>query len=275
MAILTITKQYGSGGGEIGKSVAETMGYDYIPLKRIYDEAKKAGDAVMKMAETVGDGIPGFWERNDWSFIGFAAFSESTILNYALQNNIVAMTRGGNILMKGVPHALRVLIHAPFDVRVDRIVEREEDLGREIAGMMAKKADRAMAVTIQQEYGSNWMDPSEYDLAIDSSQQNREYIVTLLKDALLERQKSYNEAAQNIVRMKALAAKVKAAIATDPNFLVPTLDVAPRGETLVVSGVVRNPDQLKRIEEKIKRMAGQIPVECSIHYRGSWPFRGI
>jgi hypothetical protein len=275
MAILTITKQYGSGGGEIGLAVAEQLGYDYIPLKRIYEEARKAGDAVVKMAETVGDGIPGLWERNDWSFIGFSAFSESVILNYALKNNLVVMTRGGNILMKGVPHALRVLIIAPFDVRADRIAEREEDLGREIAGMMAKKADRAMSVTIQQEYGVNWLDPAEYDLAIDSSKQNREYIVRLLKDALLEKDKSYTEAAQGIVRMKALAAKVKAGIATNPNFLVPTLEVEPQGEKLIVRGVARNPDQQKRLEAEIKKMVGSTPLECQIHYRGSWPFRGI
>jgi cytidylate kinase len=274
MAILTITKQFGSGGGEIGSAVANLLGYEYIPLKRVFEEAGQAGNRIKKLADEVSKSVPGLWERTDWSFLAFVAFSQSTILNYALQNNIVVMTRGGNMLLRSIPHALRILVTAPFDVRVRRIMEREE-LSEEIAVMMAKKADREMAVTIQQIYGTNWMDPTEYDQVIDTSKQNWNEIARSLKDSLMAKEKDFTAEAQKILNIKALATYIKVKIMTSPAFITPTLEVETKGDILVISGVVRNPDQHKRIEEEVKKLAGDRYVEFHIHYRGSWPFRGI
>jgi len=274
MAILTITKQFGSGGGEIGSSVASFLGYEYIPLGRVFEEAGKAGNKIKKLAEEVGKSVPGLWERTDWSFVAFAAFSQSTILRYTLRNNIVVMTRGGNILLRSIPHAFRIFMTAPFEVRVRRIMEREE-VSREIAVMMAKKADREMAVTVQQVYGTNWTDPTEYDRVIDTSRHNWDEIARSLRDTLLEKDKDFTEEAQNLLRMKALSTHIKVKIMTSPAFVTPTLEIETRGDVLVISGVVRNPDQHKRIEEEVRKLAGDTLVEFRLHYRGSWPFRGI
>lgn len=274
MAILSITKQFGSGGGKIGSAVAGLLGYEYVPLKRVFEEAGTAGHKIKNLAEEVSKTVPGLWERTDWSFLAFAAFCESAILNYALRNNIVVMTRGGNVLLKEIPHALRVFMAAPFEVRVQRIMEQEA-IGREVAVMMAKKADREMAVTVQQVYGTNWKDPTEYDRAFDTNRQDWDEIVYSLKDALREKERDCTEAAQKLLRMKALATRIKVRIMTSPAFLTPTLEVEPRGDMLVVSGVVRNADQHKRIEEEVMNMAEGTFVEFHLHYRGSWPFRGI
>jgi len=274
MAILAITKQYGSGGGVIGSSVASLLGYEYIPLRRVFEEAVKAGNDMKKLAAEVSKSVPGLWEQTDWSFLAFAAFSESTILKYALRNNIVVMTRGGNVLLRSIPHAFSIFMAAPFDVRVRRSMDKEK-ISQEIAVMMAKKADREMAVTVQQIYGTNWTDPTEYDRVTDTSTHNWDDIVHSLKDDLLEKEKAYSEDSRKILSIKALATRIKVKIMTTPTFLVPTLEIENKGDILVISGVVRNPEQHKRLEEEVREMSGDTPVEFRIHYRGSWPFRGI
>lgn len=274
MAVLTITKQFGSGGGEIGSSVAQALGYEYIPLKRVFEEAGKAGNKIKALAEEFSKSVPGLWERTDWSFLAFAAFGQSTILNYALRNNVVVMTRGGNILLREIPHAYRVFMTAPFNVRVRRIKEREA-ISEDVAVMMAKKADREMAVTIQQIYGTNWKDPTEYDRVFDTSTQDWSEIVQCLKRKLLEKDKDFSEEALKLLRMKALCIHIKVKIMTSPAFLTPTLEIETKGDTLIISGIVRNPEQHKRLEEEVRKMAKGISVEFNVHYRGSWPFRGI
>jgi len=274
MAILTIAKQFGSGGGEIGSSVASLLGYEYMPLKRIFEEAGKAGSRIKNLAEEVSKSVPGLWEPTDWSFLAFAAYCQSTILNYTLRNNIVVMTRGGNILLKNIPHALRIFTAAPFEFRVRRILDREK-VSQEIAAMMAKKADREMAVTVQQVYGTNWTDPTEYDRVIDTSRQNWDEIALSLRDSLLAKETDCTEEARNLLRMKALAAHIKVKIMTSPAFLTPTLEIETKRDILVISGVVRNPEQHKRIEEVVRKVAGDTIVEFHLYYRGSWPFRGI
>jgi len=274
MAILAITKQFGSGGGEIGSSVASLLGYEYLSLGRVFEEASKAGNEIQKLAEKYDQCVPGLWEKTDWSFLAFTTLCESTILNYALRNNIVAMTRGGNILLRNIPHALRVFMTAPFEARVRRIMDREE-VSQEIAAMMAKKADREMAVTVQQVYGTNWKDPTEYDWVIDTNRRNWEEIARSLRDSLLEKEKDFTGEAWSLLCMKALATRVKAKIMLSPGCLVPTLEIEAKGDILVIRGVVRNLDQHRRIEEEVRKMAGDTTVEFRLIYRGSWPFRGI
>ena len=43
MAILAISYEFGSGAEEIGRAIEAQLGYEYIPLGRVLDEAKKAG----------------------------------------------------------------------------------------------------------------------------------------------------------------------------------------------------------------------------------------
>jgi osmotically-inducible protein OsmY len=72
----------------------------------------------------------------------------------------------------------------------------------------------------------------------------------------------------NILRMKSLAAKIKAELLTDPSFFIPTLDVIDDGKEIVLRGVIHNPKEHKRIEEKAKGLAGDVPIKCELHYRG-------
>ncbi|MDY0186384.1 MAG: cytidylate kinase-like family protein [Syntrophus sp. (in: bacteria)] len=274
MAILAITKQFGSGGGEIGSSVANLLGYEYIPLNRIFEEAAKAGMEMQRLAEKFDSHVPGLWEQIDWSFLVFAAFCERVVLDYALRNDAVVMTRGGNILLKDIPHALRIFMTAPFEARVQRIAEKEE-VAEDIAVLMAKKADREMAVTIQQIYGANWKDPTEYDRVIDTSSRDWEEIACSLGDGLLEKQGDFEEEAWRMLSMRALATRVKARIMTSPGCVVPTLEIDVKDDFLVIRGVVRNLEQHKRIEEEVRNMTGDVVVEFHLSYRGSWPFRGI
>ena len=43
MAILTISREYGSGGKEIGRRIAQQVGYEYIDRGRILEDMKAVG----------------------------------------------------------------------------------------------------------------------------------------------------------------------------------------------------------------------------------------
>ena len=70
MAILAISYEFGSGAEEIGRAVEAQLGYEYIALGRVLDEAKKAGGTWERFSREYGEGCPNLWERYDWSFMG-------------------------------------------------------------------------------------------------------------------------------------------------------------------------------------------------------------
>jgi len=266
MAILTIAREFGSGGREIGEGVARLMSYDYVNKERLLEDIEKAGKRWEKWGKDFDEHCPTVWEKFDWSYRGFGALLQSAILEHAAKDNVVIVGRGGNFLLKDIPHALRVLIKAPLEQRVERVMRRDS-VDRETAHWLIEKTDSERACLIHSIYGTKWDDPGEYDMLFDTGAETVGEIISVIKDALLERDRQKTPEAKKLLDMRALAAKVKAAIATDPSFFIPVLDVLAEGEEIVVRGVVHKPKELKRLEEKAGEIAAPAPVRFELHYR--------
>jgi hypothetical protein len=83
--------------------------------------------------------------------------------------------------------------------------------------------------------------------------------------------------------LRALAAKIKAEITTNPQYCISVLDVDPKEEGmiekgLIIRGIIHNQNDIKKVEETAKKLAGDIPVECGLQYRwyprlGPWQFK--
>jgi cytidylate kinase len=282
MAILTISRRYGSGGRDIGHAVADLLHFEYVDRKRILEDIGKAGQAWGDFAKQYDEKQPSVYERYKWSFRGFVALNQAQILDYALQDNMVIMGRGGNFLLRGIPFAFRVHLKASMDDRIDRLIKREGiDSGN--ARWLIEKVDKEMAGAVYLIYGSAWDDPKQYDRVFDTSTQNAGEIVTAVKDELLKRTSAGTEKARQVLQLRALAAKVRARIAIEPTFPISALDVRPKEEGLIhygliVRGVVYNKSAMGPIQEAAKKICGEVPVEFELQYRwhprlGEWHFR--
>jgi len=282
MAILTISRRYGSGGRDIGHAVADLLHFEYVDRKRILEDIGKAGQAWGDFAKQYDEKQPSVYERYKWSFRGFVALNQAQILDYALQDNMVIMGRGGNFLLRGIPFAFRVHLKASMDDRIDRLIKREGiDSGN--ARWLIEKVDKEMAGAVYLIYGSAWDDPKQYDRVFDTSTQNAGEIVTAIKEELLNRTSAGTEKARQVLQLRALAAKVRARIAIEPTFPISALDVRPKEEGLIqygiiVRGVVYNKSAIGPIQEAAKKICGEVPVEFELQYRwhprlGEWHFR--
>lgn len=272
MAILTIARQYGSGGKEVGRKVAALLDYAYFDRAQIFQEMKKAGIDWEKRAEYYDENQPNVWERYKWSYRGFVALNQSHILHYALRNRVVIMGRGGNFLLRDVPYALRIRLTAPIEKRVENVMKWNDINNTENARLLIEKVDREMAGAVYSIYGSTWDDPENYDFVFDAGRQTQDEIVDILKAELEKKDKLYTDKARAVLELKALAAKIKAAIAINPDLFVSTLDVQLKEEGLVeyglvVTGAIYNQTDKGKIEEAVKGLSGDVPVEFVFHKR--------
>ncbi|OPY89821.1 MAG: cytidylate kinase [Syntrophus sp. PtaU1.Bin208] len=267
MAILTISKEFGSSGTQIGQSVAKLLNYEYISLKQIHEDAKQPGKQWERAAEDYAGGASSLWERFDWSFMSFVALSQSFIFKYALKDNVVIMARGGNVLMRDIPYCLRIRVTAPLEKRVETVALRE-DISRDLARLIVKKADRELTSALNQMYGGEWDDPATFDFIFNTAQQSLDNVANAVKDACLNKDAFRTDEAVKALQLKAKAYEVKAGIATDPHLLVPTLEVVPQGGGLVVRGVVSSTEEYRGVQDEATRLAGSVPVTFDLHFRG-------
>jgi cytidylate kinase len=267
MAIITISREFGSSSKQIGELLAKQLGYAYIDRSKIHEEIGAIGKQWQNLEEEFDEHKPTMWERYDWSFQGFVALSQSIILNFGLRDRVILMGRGGNFLFKEIPHALRIRITMPKEPRIQRIM-KEDDLPHESARWLVEKIDKEMAGAVYSIYGQHWDDPSEYDMTFDLKKTGEEEIIKKITTAVGEREKKNTEKARAILRLRAIAAQVKAGIATNPHFLIPTLDVEVGTEGIILHGIVHSPTEHKEIEKQAKKLAGDVPVKSELHYRG-------
>jgi len=282
MAILTISRRYGSGARDIGHAVADLLRYKYVDRKRILDDIGKAGQQWGEFAKQYDEKQPSVYERYKWSFRGFVALNQSQILDYALHDNVVIMGRGGNFLLRGIPCAFRIHIKASMEDRIERLLKRE-GIDAENARWLIRKVDKEMGGAVYLIYGSAWDDPKHYDRVFDTSTQKVEEIIAVIKDEVLKRASAGTEKARQVLQLRALAAKVRARIAIEPTFPISALDVQAKEEGLIqygiiVRGVVYNKSAMGPIQEAAKKICGDVPVEFELQYRwhprlGEWHFK--
>ncbi|OGW20274.1 MAG: hypothetical protein A2Z82_11975 [Nitrospirae bacterium GWA2_46_11] len=266
MAILTISREFGSGGREVGLMTAKSLNYEYIDKEQLLADIRAVGKDWERYGKNLDEHCPTTWEKYDWSFRGFIALFQSLILNYALNDKTVIMGRGGNFLLKGIPYALRIRVTGPIEQRIERIIRRES-LDRDTARRLIEKADNERACFVRLIYGRQWDAPEEYDMLLDSGTKTIEELTDMIKQALPDRDRFKTEETRKKLMLRALAARIKAELLTDPSLLIPTLEVIDAGKEIILKGVVHNPKEHRRIEEKAKELAGDVSTKCELHYR--------
>ena len=178
--IITIGRQFGSGGHEIGRRLAAALGYELYDKELLKLQAKHSGIAE-KVLESydeaptssllysiVMDVYPSMnYVGNTLNQQVFQA-QYDTIRRLADGNSCVIVGRGADYILRDHPNLVTVFIHAPMDVRAARVAEYEH-LSLEKARAMIQKADKRRASFYNFQTEKKWGHASEYMLSIDSS----------------------------------------------------------------------------------------------------------
>lgn len=161
MAVITISRQLGSGGDEVARLVAQETGFTLVDKARIEalaGEQGLSGPEVDQMAEDAGRA----WTTNRVVHVDLV---QELILNLAAEEDLVILGHGGQFIFKGFPGALHVRIIANRLIRIRRVVE-ELRVDEAEASRLLEQSDTDRAAYIRYHYGEDVEDPSHYDLVI-------------------------------------------------------------------------------------------------------------
>ena len=266
MAILTVSRQFGSGSTEVLKDILSSLHYALVDKRAILGDIRARSVKWETWAKEIDETTPSLWEKYDRSFRGSGALVQSILLNYALQDHVILKGRGANFLLTGVPHAFRTRFVAPLDQRLERITMRDS-VDEDTARLLIEKTDQGRAGFVKALYGKDVNDPRNYDAVFDTGSQSGADIVELIKQTLIARSELKTSDAQKLLSRRAVSAGIKAKLITDPRLYVPVLDVECTETELVLRGIVRSPDQFRRIVEAARELAGEWPVKVELRYR--------
>lgn len=210
MAVITISKQYGSGGDEVASRLCELLGYRLFDKQMMIQLASEADFSstevidspeerhqVLGLFERIfGHKVAEAWVSTDEESgtrtveIGeldekrFVAEVSSLIQAAYKRGNVVISGRGGQQVLKDQPGVLRVRIEAPFDERVRRVSEQQRFANPQAARDFVAGRDRAGADYLRTYYHADWADPLLYHLVINAGLWDVEAAAQIIADTL-------------------------------------------------------------------------------------------
>lgn len=184
--VVTIGRQFGSGGRILGKTVAKKLGIDYYDKELLFEAAKKAGvseEFFKKSDEKFPKFLNGIFSfsmgYNPYTFYAgstsisddnlYRAMSE-LIHSLAEKSSCVIVGRSADYVLRDHPRCINVFVHAPIEERVKRIMARGDSLTPQQAQSLAEKTNKLRANYYNFYTDKTWGDAKTYDLTIDSSQ---------------------------------------------------------------------------------------------------------
>ena len=108
-------------------ALAQRLGYRYVNQELLLDAARRYGLAEDKLSH-LDESKPTLFERFDTETRHHITVLQTTRLEFAEDDNAVLMRGGGQWLLRGVPHVLRIRIIAPFDHRVKQWIKRTAEM---------------------------------------------------------------------------------------------------------------------------------------------------
>lgn len=214
MTVITISRQFGSGGDDIALNLCKELGYQFFDKNMVLEAAKTSGLSSQEIVDYSEDNykvrsfldrlfgntpiLPyaGIWPDDLAVMYGLEELklSENDSLHLVQQaiqmayqvGNMVIVGRGGQILLKDHPGVLHLRIIAPLQDRIQRVQKKLEEVkspGR--AADIIQQRDLASAEYIKRFYHQDLADPLLYHLVINMGKLSIDQVVQRILDLVL------------------------------------------------------------------------------------------
>lgn len=174
--IITIGREFGAGGGEIGRRVAKALGIEYydkdIILKTAVSGKNLDPEQVRKWDERVPKSF-GF-TQSLFDFYNRPLEEElwqaqrDAIRGLANKESCVIVGRNGDYILKEFDHCLNVFIHAGFDWRVRRMTRLMEQVPPEQVANDVRAVDKARKRYCEYYTKCAYGDARNFDLTLNT-----------------------------------------------------------------------------------------------------------
>lgn len=182
--VITIARQYGSGGLTVGKMLSERLGIPYYDQELLKLASEDSGinealfvnaDEKMKTSRLFriasnayhGELIPP--ESDDFtSTDNLFNYQAKIIRELAEEESCIIIGRGADYVLKDYPNVLSVFVHAPMDFCMEQAGKKHSMSAKELEKYILK-TDKYRADYYFYHTGRKWTDARNYDLCLNSS----------------------------------------------------------------------------------------------------------
>jgi len=171
MAVITISRHFGSAGELIARLVAEKLGYLLVNKAVIAENMRLCGILEPEFAHFDEKKIKfqdGEWDREmEERRRHYLSQLHNFFYDLAIRENLVILGRGGQFLFQDFPPALHVKIIAPLQSRIGRVC-RLYSMDESAAARLITEQDRDRETYLRQIFDGDWLNAELYHMVINT-----------------------------------------------------------------------------------------------------------
>lgn len=198
MAVITISKEFGTESEKVASLVAEKLGYEYIGENLVAEIAKELNISESEAAmfrQTSQSRILRFVDRYTCSIVqkvvdrehgclddkNYYEVTKKLVQNVHEAGNVIILGWGGQCLLKGKPDTLHVRLIKDMDLKIKEVMQ-SENLNPKAARAFIDREEDDLKAYIKHYFQEDWGAAHLYDLIIDMGKTSVEKAVDLICD---------------------------------------------------------------------------------------------
>lgn len=168
--IITIAREHGSSGKQIGKIVAQQLGIPFYYKEMIALAAHESGldqEFISDIHKNSPEILSDLYLSSE--VVKFAIEAQDKIIRRIAENgSCVIVGRAADYVLRDCENVIRIFVHAPKEYRIKRLHEVYGDTPKE-ARRNIRRSDKARSAYYKHISGKRWGDSRNYELAVNSS----------------------------------------------------------------------------------------------------------
>jgi cytidylate kinase len=232
--------------GSLAQDVAEQLARELQLTTLQHEVGERVADRMQvskSLINRLREGKAGTIERLKTDSDSLAVFTAEEVLQAAARGNVVLRGWGATLLLRDVPHVVRVRIARPLRKRVEWLMDHLGIDEAEVAQAEIRRSDQAHAARMHELFGVTWGDPLLFDLVLNTDRLSVDTCVAQIKALVARPEFAETEASRAMLQGLALQAQVRSALRAHEATREVDITIGGQGGKIALRGVVLNPGE--------------------------------
>ncbi|HUX49776.1 MAG TPA: cytidylate kinase family protein [Spirochaetia bacterium] len=271
MGVVTISRQIGSRGDEIGQLLVDRDGYACLNKELI--ESRFARDGISPVSvERYDERSPRFFRHFSRDKNTYLHFLKAAVYECAREPNAVIMGRGAHLILAEVPGILSVRFIATHATRVDRIMKKE-GLTRELAEQMIAHSDSERTGFHRFFFNANWEAPQSYDLVLNGDNLDDAAMIDIITRAMDDLNRDdVRVRSREVLEDLFLQQEIISQVIYRDRIPVQNLEVQCNHGRVQLRGMVMIEEHVALVEESAKKIKGVQEIHSEVYFIPSYTY---
>jgi len=268
MSIICISREVFSGGRALAEGVAEKLGYRCISREVLVEAARNHGVPVEKLEKTI-DEVPGIFDRMHIPHIQrghYLIYAMEALAKAVKDERVVYHGLAGHLLLRGVPHVLRVNVVANTEFRTKVGMDRLA-CTKAKAIEFIKNTDKRRDKWLRAYHNVDRNDPSLHDLVISLDRISLPSACDIVCSTAGQKEFQATPESQKRLRDLVLSSEVRAKIASDGGINDEGVEVEADDGVVTLRGAVPSLADADKIREVVRQVPSVKDIKSEMRAR--------